>query len=140
MNQRPDSVGIAGNRVNSDRKGPDCLIGYKPNQCRTPSSTKANCYGESVPSFRISLAWGTVTRFWASNTPFFRNLASTAISYGDPRGLVVWATKATRARVVGSGVATLKTRQGLTFAINPKSTNHTSPRLGMLTGVRLAFV
>src|SRR2546427_3460326 len=49
-----------------------------------------------------------------------------------PRTLVVWETSVTSARS-WSNAGILSTRQGRTFAANPKSTIHTSPRRGSAT-------
>src|SRR5215475_5312163 len=82
-----------------------------------------------VPSLRASLAFGIVTRFCASNTPFFRKLVLISTSKRDPRWLVVCGTSVTRARS-SSCAGMLRKRHGRILAANPMSTSHTSPRFG----------
>ncbi len=104
---------------------------YKPSHLRTAASTTASWSDESAPSFLNNFACGIVTRFWASKTPARRKRVAISTSNRESRGLVVCATIVTSARS-SSATGMLRTRQGLTFATYPRSTNYTSPRCGLL--------
>lgn len=78
----------------------------------------------------MSLAKGTETKPCASKAPGRRNGTGTWISNREPRVLVVWGTRVTRARSVSPG-GMLMTSAGLTFAARPRSTSQTSPRCGV---------
>ena len=106
-----------------------CWIHKRPSHIRTAVSTWESCSVVSAPKRRKSFGQGIVTRFCASNAPERRNFVSIATSNRNPRTLVVRGTMVTRARSV-SAAGTLSTRQGRTFATIPRSTSHTSPRIG----------
>jgi hypothetical protein len=63
--------------------------------------------------------------------PCSKEYIFTATSKRVPRALVVCATAVAKARS-SSRTATLKTRQGRTFAAIPRSTRQTSPRSGAI--------
>lgn len=96
------------------------------------SSTSFISDDERSPSLRISFTRGTVTILCALKAPAFRMRFRVTTSYCEPRIDVVWPTTVTKA-LSESPAGTLITTHGRTFAVRPRSTNQTSPRLGTIT-------
>ena len=103
--------------------------GYRPSQWRTPVSTKAICWADSVPSRRRSLTGGMVTGCCTRNAPSFRKGTGTGISYCEPRRAVVCGRTVYSDRSASANGA-LRTSTGRVFSIIPKSASQTSPRVG----------